>query len=550
MFQDRVSILFVLVFLLVMGAPPAQAQTRSPDLILTNGRVFTATDDHAFAESLAIQGDRIIAVGTNQQISALAGPSTRRIDVGGRLVIPGFNDAHIHTSPFAKGVDLRLKSQEATWQEVTEELARVVSSTPKGTIIYGRVSPRAVDSGEANRRALDDSAPEHPVVVTGGSGHTFVLNTAAMKKLGIRETEPDPLGGRFERDSGGRLTGPAFEYAAFRIQRALSSVGEEKDAVNSFHKLSDLAVRLGITSVQDMPLVEPERFVSILAKSQPSIRVRIMRFPPTNDKRRITEEGMNLARAPLPNVTVSGTKYVLDGTPIEWSSAMRQPYSDNPKTRGWMDFTEKEMEGMLRESLKSGDQLLVHIVGDQTVEIFLEAMEATGGKAVWAQRRVRIEHGNGITIDLLPRVKALGIVVGATPVIYGYHDLQVQRLGADRAERMLLLRSLWDAGIPVAIGSDGPFNPFRNLMTVTDIQGRPGESLTREQAVIAYTRTPAYAEFAEKDKGTLERGKLADLAVLSQDVFRVPSADLPKTESLLTLVGGRVVYSAGPLTQK
>jgi predicted amidohydrolase YtcJ len=133
----------------------------------------------------------------------------------------------------------------------------------------------------------------------------------------------------------------------------------------------------------------------------------------------------------------------------------------------------------------------------------------------------------------------LGIVVGATPFVFGNLDLQVQRFGAERAERMSPLRSLWDAGIPVAFGSDGTFNPYQNLMIVTDVPGRSKEALTREQAVMAYTRTPAYAEFAEKDKGTLEPGKLADLAVLSQDIFKAPSADLPKTESLLTLVGGQ-----------
>ena len=372
-----------------------------------------------------------------------------------------------------------------------------------------------------------------------------------MKKLGIRENAPDPVGGRFVRDSDGKIRGPAYEYAAFRIYRALSSLGDEQDAVNDFRDdFSNPAVRLGVTSVQNMPLIAPERFVSILAKAQPPIRVRIIRLLLTDDKRRITEEGVNLPRTPLSNVTVSGTKYILDGNGIVRSSAMRQPYSDAPQTRGWMDFTKKDMEAMLRESLLSGDQLLVHILGDRTVETFLKAMEATGGKAVWAQRRVRIEHGGGITPDFLPRVKALGIVVVPTPFAFGFHDLAVRRVGPVRAGQMQPLRSLLDAGIPVAIGSDGPFNPYRNLMMVTEVSWKPSESLTREQAVIAYTRTAAYAEFAEKDKGTLEPGKFADLAVLSQDIFKVPSADLPKTESLLTVVGGRVVYSAGPLAQR
>jgi predicted amidohydrolase YtcJ len=310
--------------------------------------------------------------------------------------------------------------------------------------------------------------------------------------------------------------------------------------VEDFRDFSNQAVRLGVTSVQDMPLISPQRFVSILAKAQPPIRVRVMRFLLTDNERRITGEGRSLPRTPSSHITVSGTKYVLDGNPIERSSAMREPYSDDPKTRGWMDFTEKDMRAMLRESLQSGDQLLVHIIGDRTAETFLHAMEATGGRAVWQQRRVRIEHG-GITPDLLPLVKAFGVVVVTNPPYFN---------GPAREGQLKWLRSLLDAGIPVAFGSDGPFNPYRDLMIVTDASGKPSGSLTREQAVIAYTRMAAYAEFAEKDKGTLEPGKFADLAVLSQDIFRVASGDLPKTESLLTVVGGKVVYSAGPLAQK
>jgi predicted amidohydrolase YtcJ len=342
----------------------------------------------------------------------------------------------------------------------------------------------------------------------------------------------------------------AFEYAAFRIQRALSSLVGDQEAVERFRNFSNLAARLGITSVQDMPLIAPERFVSILAKAQPPIRVRIMRFVLTDDKRRLTEEGRNLPRTPFPNVTVSGTKYVLDGNPMERSCAMRQPYSDDPKTSGWMDFTEKDMESMLRESLQDGDQLLVHVVGDGTTEAFLNAMEATGGKAVWSKRRVRIEHGDGIMPDFLPRVKELGILVVQNPGHFELRDLFLRQFGPVRAEQLQPLRSLLDAGIPLALGSDGPLNPYLNLMFASNVPGRPRESLTREQALVAYTRMSAYAEFAEKDKGTLEPGKFADLAVLSQDVFKVPAAELQKTESLLTLVGGKVVYSSGPLAQK
>ena len=203
---------------------------------------------------------------------------------------------------------------------------------------------------------------------------------------------------------------------------------------------------------------------------------------------------------------------------------------------------------MLRESLQRDDQLLVHVVGDRTVETFLKAMDATGGKAVWSKRRVRMEHGDGIPQDLVPRVRELGIVVVQNPTHLTLRDLMVRRYGNERANQLQPLRSLFDSGIPLALGSDGPANPYLNIMLATIYPSKPQEAITREQAVTAYTLTSAYAEFAEKDKGSLEPGKLADLAVLSQDIFKVPPDDLPKTESVLTLVNGKIVYDAKVLT--
>jgi predicted amidohydrolase YtcJ len=194
---------------------------------------------------------------------------------------------------------------------------------------------------------------------------------------------------------------------------------------------------------------------------------------------------------------------------------MRKPYADRPDSSGWLDFSEKEMEAMLRESLPSGDQLLVHAVGDRTNETFLSAMEATGGKEVWSKRRVRIEHGDGIMPDLVARAPELGVVVVENPTHFTLRELFVRRYGLVRADQMQPFRSLLEAGLPMAIGSDGPNNPYLNIMLASVYPGKPREAISREQAVTAYTLTAAYAEFAEKEKGSLEPGKLADLAVLA-----------------------------------
>jgi predicted amidohydrolase YtcJ len=315
------------------------------------------------------------------------------------------------------------------------------------------------------------------------------------------------------------------------------------------HQFFDQAAHWGITTVQNMSNpITAERCVDLFEKAPPPIRVRVMWFGLTDEHGRLTKERHDLPAHPAPLVTVSGTKWILDGTPIERSAAMRKPYADRPSTSGELNFSEKEMEDMLRESLQRDDQLLVHVVGDRTVEMFLKAMDETGGKAVWGKRRVRIEHGDGILPDLVARVREMGVVVVQNPTHLALRELMLKRYGNERADQLQPLRSLLDAGIPLALGSDGAANPYLNIMLATIYPGKPHEAITREQAVTAYTLTSAYAEFAEKDKGSLEPGKLADLAVLSQDIFKAPADDLSKTESVLTMVGGKIVYDAKVLT--
>lgn len=184
------------------------------------------------------------------------------------------------------------------------------------------------------------------------------------------------------------------------------------------------------------------------------------------------------------------------------------------------------MEAILRESLQNDDQLLVHVVGDRTTETLLNAMYATGGKAIWPKRRVRIEHGDGVMPDLIPPVKELGVIVVENPTHLALRDLMLKREGPERTDQMFLFRSLLDAGILLALAPTEPNNPYLNIMFASTYPGKPREALSRAQAVIAYTLTSAYAEFAEDDKGSLKPGKLADLAVLSQDIFAVSTAGL------------------------
>jgi len=530
--------------------PAAFAQKPSPDLILFNGKIFTSNASQPYVEALAIRGERIVAVGGSKEVMALATQNTKRIDLGNRVVIPGINDAHFHLSVTPETYDLPIKGTDPKWQEMKDALSSAVTKVPKGTWIESAFGANILDDPQATRTALDSLAPHNPVVLWDWTGHASLLNTAALKKLGIREDEPNPEGGIYVRNQADRkLTGMVFEFAQFQASRRFSELASQEQAEEQLHEFFNQQARWGVTTVQNMSNpITAERGVALFAKAPPPIRVRVMWFGLTDEHGRLTKEGHDLPLHPTPLVTVSGTKWILDGTPIERSAAMRTPYADRPSTSGELNFSEKEMEDMLRESLQRGDQLLVHIVGDRTAETFLNAMDATGGKAVWSKRRVRMEHGDGVLPDLVARVRELGIVVVQNPTHLALRDLMVGRYGSQRADQLQPLRSLLEAGIPLALGSDGPANPYLNIMLASTYPGKPQEAITREQAVVAYTLTSAYAEFAEKDKGSLEPGKLADLAVLSQDIFKVPADDLPKTESVLSLVDGKIVYDSKVLT--
>jgi predicted amidohydrolase YtcJ len=534
---------------LALLAALSSGQQSPADVLLLNGKIFTSDSAHPYVEALAIRGARIVATGSVERVGILAGPQTKRIDLGGRVVIPGINDAHHHCGFEPAGFHLQFKSAEPTWAEVAEEIAAAVAKTSKGTFIHGEIGPVAFFDARANGASLDKIAPDHPVMLDTWAQHGGVLNSAAFGKFGIKEDVRDPVAGHFVRSADGKLTGVVYEYAKFQINRRRSDMATEEEMLQQAREFFRDAVKLGITSVQDMSMPGGASRCLMASREAPTpIRIRVIRMAGTTAQGRDKTEGRALPPHPAPLITVSGTKWLLDGSPIERTAALRKPYTDLPSTSGELDFPEKEMEAMLRESLQNDDQLMVHAVGDQATELFLNAMDATGGPKTWSDRRVRIEHGDGIMPELIPRVKGMGLVVVENPTHLALRELFVKRFGVERADQMQPMRSLLDAGIPLAFGSDGPNNPYLNIMLATIYPGKPREAITREQAVIAYTLTAAYSQFAEKDKGSLEPGKFADLAVLSQDIFSIPPPELPKTESVLTMVGGKIVYDANALS--
>jgi predicted amidohydrolase YtcJ len=496
-------------------------------LALTGGRIFTANPNHPWAEAVAIQGDRILAVGTDEEVRYWIGQSTRVIPLEGRVVIPGINDAHVHAPwPTVPAARIEIPDQ-ATSGQMFAMIREAAAHEPAGTWVVGSFPLGLIDSG-ITRAEIDEIAPDHPVMLEILGHHASLLNTPALRLWGIEETATDPSGGWYGR-SEGRLNGWLYEHALWMPQnRFANSVTDAElgDAIRSFEAE---ALRYGITSVQTMSPVSANRVEEILATRPSTLRWRVIDF----------------RMAPFdPSPGTMPVKYILDGTPIERGGAMRQPYADAPGHRGRMNYSLEEIDAMVQDAATGGRQLLVHVAGDAAAAAVLASMKKYDDGA-WPSRRVRLEHATGLANDLLPEARRLGVVVVENPSHFMLPGVMAARFGPQRNTQFGRARTFYDGHIPFALGSDGPLNPYLNMMFVGIHPGNPNETLSVEQALLAYTRGSAYAEFQANMKGGIAPGMFADIAVLSQDIFAVPLDQLPQTSSVMTIVGGNVVWEAG-----
>jgi predicted amidohydrolase YtcJ len=537
-----------LAALLAVSAALAGCRGRQagPEFVLHGGKIFTGDSAVPWAEALLVRGERIAAVGASEAVLAQAARDAPRIDLGGRAVIPGLNDAHVHISPPPTGELFATAGgplPDPSIGEVLDSLRFVTARSPAGTWISTEVGSRIVLDPRARRDTIDRVSPEHPVALRAWTGHGLVLNSAALRAVGIREDAPDPLGGRHERDASGRLTGLLEEYAGYNAWPRLAP-GEDSAAVaTAFADFLAAAARWGITSLQSFTSgVSPAALTRALLGLRPGLRLRLIRFVPTGPTGRDLSAWASLSAPPGSSIVVSGTKYVLDGTPVERLAAMRAPYADQPSTHGRLNFPADTLRRALAEALESGDQPLLHAVGDSAAALILSTMADLAPDSAWRRRRVRIEHGDGLTPDLYPLARRLGVVVVQNPTHFGIPEIVRPRFGADRLRSYQPVKSLLRAGIPVAFGSDGPLNPFLNLMLAIMHPDNPGEAVTLQEAVRIYTAGSAFADFAETERGRLAPGMLADLAVLSDDIFAMVPTSLPAVSSVLTIVGGKPVW--------
>lgn len=533
---------------------------RSGQIIFYGGKVFTSVPGALWAEGVVVRGEDIRAVGTNADVLAFRDSRSIVYNLEGRVLAPGFNDAHVHpvvpmtAYPHAVRVnDPRdfVPGPGPSTPQMLDLIAAAAGASTEGTWIFGAIGSAMLDDPTVDRFVIDARVSDHPVMLFGWSGHGMIFNSNALRALGVSEDEPDPFGGFYERIPGtNTLNGIVHEYAAWRVYRHFFDRMTDAELAAAYRNAAGAAAAAGYTSLQEIPIgLQYERLIRILDMAGLRIRWRAACFPLEVD-----EECR--ARAANPLVTPAGIKWISDGTPVERLAALNDDYLDDRGNHGHYNFGAAALAAIVdrsRTGVASERQLMFHAVGDRAVDLTLDALERAAPGAAWATRRPRFEHGDLVRPHNFERLRRNGFVVVQNPTHFGLAALIHSRWRPGLAADAHPQRSLIEAGIGYAIGSDavgGAGQPGLDLLLAMAHPVRPSEGIGLEDALIAYTAGGARAEFRERVKGTLAPGQLADLAVLSQDITMVPPDALPGTVSLLTMVGGHVVHDAGVIRPK
>jgi predicted amidohydrolase YtcJ len=538
-----------------LGSAALRAAVTKPDLILYNAMIHTMDPANPQAQAIAIAGDRFFGVGRNDEIRNLASASTRRLDLGGRTVVPGFIDAHLHAASSGimhlKQVNCDLRSIAAIQAAIRERAAK----TKPGAWVVGFLYD---DTKTAEHRALsiadlDAGAPDHPVIVTHRGGHTSWVNSRALKIAGVSDNTPDPSGGKYGRGPDGKLTGRVMEGPAARpfltkIENT-STRAERREGVKSIGKL---IVRSGITSVHD-PAGSTEDLTAYQdALDHGELSLRVYCFIHQPEIQRMTDAGVHTG---LGNewVRVGAMKMVSDGSISERTARISQPYVGRPDDHGILVLTEEQLYENARAPHAAGWQIGTHANGDVAIDIVLRVYERLQREMPRRDPRFRIEHCTMINDDLVRRIQAQGVIPTPFSSYVYYHGEKMKEYGAERLNSMFALRTFLDAGIRATMSSDYPPGPFEPMMflqsavTRTDIEGNswgPKQRVSVAEALRIGTMHGAYASFEEKRKGSIEAGKLADLVVLGRDPLHTPPSELVKIPIERTMVGGEWKFEA------
>jgi predicted amidohydrolase YtcJ len=526
------------------------------DLILMNGRIWTGNKKQPWAEAVAAQGERLIAVGTTAQIKKFADARTRIIDLQGKLALPGFIDDHTH---FIEGgfhllsVELR---DAASPQEFSERIKTHTAKLPKGRWIRGGDWDHERWGGELPKKEwIDSFTADNPVFITRLDGHMGLANSAALKLAQITKESKSPEGGTIVKDpQSGEPTGVLKDDAMSLVYRVIPDQSDtEYD--EALQAALGYAASVGVTSIQD---ITGWRDWGIYKKFKAANRLTVRvyaRTPMSQWQRQV--EVVKTEGAGDHWLKLGGLKAFMDGSLGSTTALFFEPFTDAPHTSGLSvddNIPEGKMKEVMKQADKAGLQCSVHAIGDKANNLLLnyfEAIEKENGKR---DRRFRIEHAQHLLASDIPRFAKLGVIPSMQP----YHEADdgrwaEKRIGRERIKTTYAFRSLLDAGANLTFGSDwfvAPLSPILGIhaaVTRQTIDGKnpqgwvPEQKISVEEAIRAYTSACAYAEFAEREKGALEVGKLADIVVLSQDLFKINPNDIEKTKVLYTIVGGRVV---------
>ena len=552
------------LILLVLVGLAAACRTGAPalvaDLLIVNARVWTGVPSNPEAEAVAIVGGRVAAVGTTADLAAWRGPATRVLDAGGARVLPGFNDSHVH---FMGGglqldnVDLR---QAPSPQEFARLIGERVQKTPAGEWVLGGDwddqlwNPPALPTSQL----IDAVSPATPVFVNRFDGHMAVANSVALKLAGVTAATPDPPGGVIVRDAAGNPTGLLKDAAMGLINRVIPPFTPARRA-QALTRALEHAASLGVTSVRDMgPDAGDLSAYADFAESG-RLTVRISAAP--SELQWADQARLGIRRGfGTPLFRLGAVKGFADGSLGSTTAYFFEPYTDAPATRGLLADEMIPIEGM-RERLTGADaaglQLCIHAIGDEAISVVLDLFTSVTRANGARDRRFRIEHAQHVAAKDFDRFASLGVVAAVQP----YHAIDdgrwaERRIGPERIKTTYPFRTFLDKGVRLALGSDWPVAPLNPLLgiyaavTRATLDGKhpdgwvPAQKITVEEAVRGYTAGSAYAEFTEGEKGTLAGGALADIVILSDDIFTIAPARIRDVKVRTTIVAGQVVYDA------
>lgn len=528
--------------------------TPQANLVLFNGNIRTMDPEQPRASAVAVADDRFVAVGGDDEMQGLLTPGGRAIDLRGRTVVPGFIDAHIHFMSYGLSLQEIDLIDTPSLAAATARVRQRAGQTPPGQWLTGRGWDQSLwDGGRfPTARDLDPVAPAHPVFLRRKCGHAGWLNSRGLALAGITADTPNPEGGEIVRDASGQPTGILLETA---MQPAFRCLAEPTDAqaTAAVRHAQRVVHRMGIVGVHTKEAADSLRAFQQL-RADGDLRLRTVAQIPVAELDSAIRLGLRTGFGDE-FLRIGGVKVFSDGALGPRTAWMLDPYEGEPDNTGIAVISLQEMADVVARAVDAGIAVVTHAIGDRANRMVLDALEASRKAGKGLHLRHRIEHAQVLHPDDIPRFAALGVIPSVQP-IHATQDMRIadQHWGA-RSRYAYAFRSLWDSGAKLAFGSDAPVETpdviqgIHAAVTRMRADGSPGgdgwipaERLTVEEAVWAYTVGAAYAGGTEESQGSISPGKLADLAILSQDIFNIHPMAILETDVEATVFGGGFVF--------